>query len=195
MPLALQAQALAPVAGGPSVNLPPFDPPALRRATIKAMGKLSPAEIEEYFSIHLPYRTRILAAHYRMTREPWTSDRGDVAWLEGCFEASLIHGRMFLNVLGISKDKNDQLIPFVFRRDDVSAEDLGGWLVDLATLPAADRFLFIGFLKMVDKGAAHLTTPMKHPLEDTHNAISRILHYLKVNLYDAVGRPLEQSVP
>jgi hypothetical protein len=28
------------------------------------MGKLSAALIEEYFAIHLPYRTRVLVAHY-----------------------------------------------------------------------------------------------------------------------------------
>ena len=32
------------------------------------MGKLSAAQDEEYFAIHLPYRTRIRMAHYRMTR-------------------------------------------------------------------------------------------------------------------------------
>jgi hypothetical protein len=52
---------------------------------------------------------------------------------------------MYLNALGISKNKHDQLIPFVFRDDDVSAEDLGGKLVDLALVPEADRNLFVGF--------------------------------------------------
>ena len=39
------------------------------------MGKLTPELIEEYFDVHLPYRTRILLAHYRMTRAPWHGDR------------------------------------------------------------------------------------------------------------------------
>src|SRR4249920_3007214 len=30
------------------------------------MGKLKPKEIDEYFDVHLPYRTRILLAHYKM---------------------------------------------------------------------------------------------------------------------------------
>jgi hypothetical protein len=53
------------------------------------MGKLSAALIEEYFAIHLAYRTRILVAHYRMTRQAW---HGDLAQLEAAFEASLITG-------------------------------------------------------------------------------------------------------
>jgi lipopolysaccharide biosynthesis glycosyltransferase len=159
------------------------------------MAKLSATQVEEYFSTHLPYRTRILVAHYWMTRKPWTAERGDVAWLQGCFEASLITGRMYLNVLGISKNRHDQLTTSVFRADDVSAEDLGGRLVDVATLPATDRDLFVGFLKMADKGAAHLTTPMKHSWEETHTAISRICHYLKVQLYGPVGKTLEKAVP
>lgn len=48
---------------------------------------------------------------------------------------------------------------------------------------------------MADKGAAHLTTPMKHPWEETHIAISRICYYLRVHLYDAAGKTLEQAVP
>ncbi len=159
------------------------------------MGKLSDTQIKEYFSTHLPYRTRILVAHYWMTRKSWTVERGDVAWLQGCFEASLITGRMYLNVLGISKNKNDQLVRPVFRDDDVNAEDLGGKLVDLTTLPAGDRDLFIGFLKMADKGAAHLTVPMTQPWEETHVAISRICRYLQIHLYDPAGETLEGAAP
>src|SRR5258708_34167412 len=72
------------------------------------MGKLSADLIEEYFATHLPYRTRILLAHYRVTRAPWHGDR---AQLEAAFEASLITGRMYLNVLGLSKNRQDVLVP------------------------------------------------------------------------------------
>jgi hypothetical protein len=123
------------------------------------MGKLTESQIDEYFAVHLPYRTRILLAHYRMTREPW---RGDRAQLEAAFEASLITGRMYLNVLGISKNRHDVLVPSRPQDDDVSAGDLGGTLVEIATLTPEDVSLFTGFLRMVDKGAAHLTMPMQH---------------------------------
>jgi hypothetical protein len=83
----------------------------------------------------------------------------------------------------------------VFRDDDVSAENLGGKLVDLKSLPEADRDLFIGFLKMADKAAAHLTKPMKHPLENTHIAISRICLYLQTYLYNPAGKTLKAAVP
>jgi len=102
---------------------------------------------------------------------------------------------MFLNLLGILRNKHDQLIPYEFREDDVSAGDLGGKLVDLTTLPAEDRDLFVGFLKMADKAAAHLTMPAKHPWEDAHVAITLICRYLKVHLYYPAGQILEGAVP
>ena len=116
------------------------------------MGKLSAALIEEYFKIHLPYRTRILVAHYLMTRQAW---HGDLAQLEAAFEASLITGRMYLNVLGVAKNKHDVLVPLRPKDDDVSAADLGGTLIDIAALTPGDVALLTGFLKMADKGAAH----------------------------------------
>jgi hypothetical protein len=82
------------------------------------MGKLTAPQIDEYFTIHLPYRTRIPLAHYRMTREPWHGDR---AQLEATFEASLVAGRMYLNILGIAKNRQDLLIPFRAQHDDVTA--------------------------------------------------------------------------
>jgi hypothetical protein len=131
------------------------------------MGKLTPVQIDEYFENHLPYRTGILLAHYRMTRESWT---GDVGTLNACFVASLVTGRLFLNVLGVGK-KGGQLCPFGGRGDDVNAEDLGGKFIDLAKLPQGDKALFIGFLKMADKAAAHFTMPMTHDWSKTHEVI------------------------
>jgi len=155
------------------------------------MGKLSAAQVEEYFAIHLPYRTRILMAHYRMTRQPW---HGDLAQLEAAFEASLITGRMYLNVLGVSKKKHDVLVPFRPKDDDVSAADLGGTSVDISALMPDDVALLIGFLKMADKGAAHLTLPMPHPVDQTHIAIVRICELVKAHLYDATGRTFEITI-
>jgi hypothetical protein len=157
------------------------------------VGKLTLTQIEEYFATHLPYRTRILLAHYRMTRKPW---HGDLAQLEASFEASLITGRMYLNVLGISKNRHDALVPPSRKfGDDVDAVDLGGRLVDIGELSQADVSLLTGFLKMVDKGAAHLTEPMKHPVDKTHEAISRVCELLKVHLYDATGRKFPIPLP
>jgi hypothetical protein len=155
------------------------------------MGKLTSSQIDEYFAIHLPYRTRILLAHYRMTRVPWF---GDQAQLEAAFEASLITGRMYLNILGISKNRRDVLVPPRIEKDDVSAADLGGSTIDLGALLPEDVWLLTGFLKMADKGAAHLNTPMQHPVEYTHIAIARICELVKVHLYDATGRTFEVTI-
>jgi hypothetical protein len=89
--------------------------------------------------------------------------------LEAAFEASLITGRIYLNVLGVSKNRHDVLQPTRFQEDDVSAADLGGGSIDISTLTPDDISLFTGFLKMADKGAAHLTMPMQHPVDQTHS--------------------------
>jgi hypothetical protein len=126
-----------------------------------------------------------------MTRGPWF---GDQAQLEAAFEASLITGRMYLNILGISKNRRDVLVPPRSEKDDVSAADLGGSAIDIGTLSPEDVSLFTGFLKMADKGAAHLTMPMRHPVEYTHIAIVRICELVKAQLYDATGRTFEVTI-
>ncbi|MBI5083065.1 MAG: hypothetical protein HZB13_00480 [Acidobacteria bacterium] len=155
------------------------------------MGKLEPADIDEYYEKHLPYRTAILLAHYRMTREPWT---GDVGMLDACFVASLVTGRLSLNVLGVGMQRG-KLCRVHGRRDDVDAEDLGGKFIDLATLPASDETLLVGFLEMANKAAAHFTLPTDHDWERTHEAIIRIHHYLRHSLYGHAGRRLTDAIP
>lgn len=154
------------------------------------MGKLSSGQIEEYFAEHLPVRLRTLLAHYRMTHERGTkkdkSYRGDLGQLEACYLASLVSGRTILNLVGIGKSANG-LKRFKFKPDDITAEDLGGMLVAFP-LPPADDDLFTSFLKMADKAAAHFTTPMQHPWEQSHEAILRIYEYAKLHVYDATGR-------
>ncbi|MBA7695407.1 hypothetical protein ES703_104033 [subsurface metagenome] len=155
----------------------------------KPKAKLSPKQVDEYFRYHLPYRNRILSIHKKLCEQgPW---EGDQAVLEACFEASLVTGRMYLNMLGIRRsDRNDKLVAMKFRPDDVSVKDLCGKLVDVTSLPALDYDLFVGFLRMADKGAAHLTMPMNHPWQRTHEAIERIVYYLQTNLYDVLNREM-----
>jgi hypothetical protein len=148
------------------------------------MGKLTPEEINEYFEKHLPYRTGILLAHYRMTRTPWADDVGR---LNACFVASLVTGRLFLNVLGIGK-QGQSLAPYKPQVDDVTAVDLGGLNVELTALPIDEQTLLFDFLKMADKAAAHFTIPIAHDWAKAHEVILRIHHYLKVYLYDHTGR-------
>jgi hypothetical protein len=66
-----------------------------------------------------------------MTRAPWDGDR---AQLEAAFEASLISGRMYLNVMAVSKNRQDALVPGRPQADDVGAADLGGTVVDIGLL-------------------------------------------------------------
>ncbi len=69
------------------------------------MAKLTQDQIDEYFRDHLPYRVGILLAHYKMTRPSQTDGH---AFLNPCFEASVVTGRLFLNVLGIFKNSRSQ---------------------------------------------------------------------------------------
>jgi len=69
-----------------------------------------------------------------------------------------------------------------FRSNDISAEDLGGRLVDVQKIPVSDKTLFEGFLQMANKNV-HLTKPMNHPWDRTHDAIELIVRYMKEYLY------------
>ena len=147
-------------------------------------GKLIPTEIDEYFEKHLPYRIGILLAHYKMTRVSWT---GDAAQLNACFIAALVTARLFLNLLGIGKT-GTTLTAYSPQPDDVIANDLGGKLIDPATLSAGERDLLLGFIVMADKAAAHFTLPMEHDWTKTDEVIKLIHGYLRSNLYDPAGR-------
>lgn len=154
------------------------------------MGKLTGTEIDEYFAVHLLYRTRIMLAHYKMTHDSAGKDRawtGTPSWLDACFIASLVTGRLYLNLLGIGK-KGGALAAFSPQTDDVTADGLGGVLLDPSKLPAGEQKLFLDFLIMADKAAAHFTVPKGHDWSKTHDVIKRIHGYLKSNLYGPTGR-------
>lgn len=150
------------------------------------MRKLIPEQIDEYFSNHLPYRTRIIKAHKSITDKGVYY--GDKAILEACFEAALITGRMYLNLLGISKNGIGQIIKPNFRKGDITAEDLGGVFVDINLLSRSDKDDFLNFLIMVDKGAAHLTLPQEHDWQKTNLVIDKILDLIKTHIYDTTNR-------
>ncbi|MCF8454139.1 MAG: hypothetical protein K9G42_13105, partial [Pedobacter sp.] len=117
---------------------------------------------------------------------------GNPALLDASFEASLITGRMYLNVLGVSKKNNSIDIP-IYKTDDLNATDLGGKLIDLSTLSQTDKDDFFNFLIMADKGAAHLTLPRRHDWENTHFVIDKIVSYVKTHIYSPAGRLFEQA--
>jgi hypothetical protein len=146
----------------------------------KEMNKLPPQLLEEYFAIHLPYRLRILLAHYRMTRRTWA---GDQAQVEAAFEASVITGRLLLHVLGIGRTGNGVGRPRV-ETDDVDATDLGTHPIDLSAIPKDDEKLFSEFIRMAHKASAHFTKPDTYAVEQTHIAITRICEYVKEHLFD-----------
>jgi len=131
-----------------------------------------------------------MLAHYKMTHDSAGLDRAwknDPAWLDGCFIASLVTGRLYLNVLGIGK-RDRALTPFGNKGNDVMVDDLGGVRLDVPKLPGGEQQLFLDFLIMADKAAAHFTMPKNHDWSKTHD-IMRLIHgYLKSNLYYPAGR-------
>jgi hypothetical protein len=77
----------------------------------------------------------------------------------------------------------------------VTVDDLGGILIDPATLPQAEQDLPLNFLIMADQAAAHFTLPIDHDWTKTDEVILRIHHHLKVNLYDPTGRMFSDATP
>lgn len=154
------------------------------------MSKLSGQQIEGYFQHQIPYRVGILLAHYKMTHDrngnnkSWTGSPGP---LNACFVASLVTARAFLNLLGIGK-KSGVLCVFEPKSNDITAADLGGTCIDLATLSQNQKKLLLDFLKMADQAAAHFTTPQVHDWARTHEVITLVHGYVKAHLYDATGR-------
>jgi len=150
------------------------------------MDKLRPDQIIEYLDLHVPYRVNIMLAQYRIARRnlPVGKDINDA-----CFVASLVTTRLFINMLGITKDVTGISV-FKPRLTDVCVDDMGGTLIDPETLPPADRELILNFLKMADQAAAHFTVPIKHKWERSHEVILLVYELLKVNLYDRVGRAI-----
>lgn len=146
-------------------------------------------DASEFFEKHLPYKTRILLAHYKMTdggKREWTADTGQ---LDACFVASLVTARLYLNFLGLGKSKG-VLAPYPHdpNSDDVSVTDLGGVALTLNDLKPGEDTLFYNFIVMADKAAAHITKPKPHDWSVTHDVIQRIHGYLQTNLYTPAGR-------
>ena len=151
------------------------------------MGALSKDEIVRHFAEDLLYRTGVLLAHHKMTRESWTAQRGPAQWLNACFVASLVVGRTHRSMLGIGKS-GDALAPFDVKADDVTFEELGGTLVEVSTLTGGECALLLGFMIMADKADAHLRCGNLILWDRTHEAIEWIYRHLKTNLYDAAKR-------
>ena len=157
------------------------------------MGKLTPEQVDEYFTTHLPYRTRILFAHFNMRHDPVTGKfipwSGTQSWLDAAFVAFLVTARLYLNVVGIAKNgKGTKLVNFEARADDITVDDLGGKRVSIATISLADQKILLDFLIMADKAAAHFTSPYPHVRTTIPRVVVLIHGYLKTHLYDEVNR-------
>jgi hypothetical protein len=158
---------------------------------IDVMNKLQAHQVIDYLDTHVPYRLGILLAHYRISvkKSPLVDDH---AVANACFVASLVTARMCLNMLGIAKDKRKNcLVRFQPRDTDVCADDLGGTLIDPATLAQDEQHLFLNFLKMADQAAAHFTVPIIHDWKVTHEVIRRVHGHLKTHLYGPTNRRIQ----
>jgi hypothetical protein len=143
-------------------------------------------EVERYFSIHLPYRLGILVAHQNLCAAGGCNVAGV---LNATFVGSVLAGRTLLEIMGVRRDPmKGCLRQSSARLHDVDAKHLGGTYIDVLNLSSADRSLFEDFLRMADKGVVHFTFPEKHAVDQTHIALDRIRHFVKLHIYDATGR-------
>lgn len=138
-----------------------------------------------------------MLAHYKMTHDSAGNDKSwmlNPAWLDSCFIASLVTGRLYLNALGIAKQAS-AIAAFSAKPDDVTVDDLGGIRLDPGALRPHEPRLFLDFIIMADKAAAHFTTPRAHDTSTTHAVIKLIHGYLKKNLYDPTARTGLEPLP
>jgi len=94
---------------------------------------------------------------------------------------------MYLNVIGVGRN-GERLAPSRPKKREVGIQDLGAQPVSIRDINPTDTSLFLGFLRMADEGAAHLTVPHDHQVQETHVAITRICEYVKKYLYDSTNR-------
>jgi hypothetical protein len=162
--------------------------------------QLTVQERDDFFSAHLPHRLTLLRAF--RDRQNWGGNWQGTGDIYRCLkDSALISIRLFLQAMGL-KGKYDvtQQDYRLERRnpsprflDDVYIDQLGGQLVDPATIKIDDQRLLAGIYCRAEKELAHLTTHDEAKF-NTSNAliegINLVEGLLRLNLYDKVGRQL-----
>lgn len=152
------------------------------------MAVLTDSQIDDYCNRHLPYIRGVMLAHYVLiARGPY---KDDARILNATFLGSLIAGRMILEFLGVGLDqsKMEAQRPPGKKSDSVWIDDLGGDLVQIATLRSqTDKHRSIcEYIKMAHKAAGHLTVAEDRPHGDLHPMLKII---------DELFRTQMQTVP
>lgn len=145
---------------------------------------------EKYFEEHIPYNLGILLAHYKNTKKPWTQDQNI---LRAMLVGSLVKGRLFLEVLGITYSETEgKLVPKLKGKlDNIYSTDLGGDMIIIDTLDNATKELLYKYLYITNKAEAHFTTDRPYDNSVIHPAILKIASLVKIYIYKDRKFPLE----
>lgn len=107
--------------------------------------------ITAFLEVHIPNRMGILMSHKELCKKTYI---GDPRILNACFIASLVVGRVLLNMLGIGKNSGQLGTP-VYKSNDVNANDLGFNLVSITELSKQDKDDFLNYIIIADRASAH----------------------------------------
>ena len=141
---------------------------------------IDPQVIEQFLSVHIPYRLAMLDFADEVFPPRSTRDSAFV-------EAAIVAGRLLLQFLGLGIDHRGGL-RLVERRsyfasngctDEIKIPDVGGRFVDIASLDSDTRKILAHYYNGASKASAHLTWDSGHQLDpDTLVRGIRTIHDL-----------------
>lgn len=155
---------------------------------------LTPAQVEEYFNEHIPYRLNQLLGFrlYKAHLGPGMSRAMQRRIGPSMVEAAAISGRLFLDVLGVTETREGLAPKTKWRRNDVSLLSFGLPLIHVNSIPVEDRSVLKTFLFQASKSTAHLTHN-EEPMDGWKclpAAVDIVETLLKRHLYQPLGRTM-----
>ena len=165
---------------------------------------LTTAEVDEWFTAHLPYIRTTLITHLRLCENPvlfGTMSEDERHRARVCaYESGVIACRRIIEFLGLSISYKPTY-HLVEKRDYYAAKedgnayeikivDLGGSWVELTTLSDQEKDLLTKVYLTGHRATAHLTygSPYQGEWKIFHDAVRLVDRLLKIHLYDIVGK-------
>lgn len=160
--------------------------------------QLTESEKEEILFDHIPYKlTQLRHHHYykdKFRTQILARDQTLYRKHEICaIEIAFVAGRLFLEFLGISLDKNTNQIverqSHLIRSDDLFITDFGCNPVQLSSLTQNERDTLSTFYNRANKGSGHFTWQKRQVdgYESVDDGTIIIERLLKTHLYDKLG--------
>jgi len=169
----------------------------------------------EYLEKHLPYRINSMLAHdlimYRKTLPHFASIKdncyGDSAVVEPILEISVIFARTLLNFLGLTFTKENGIIRYNPKLDDLTIKSL---FPDRDYCPLDEKIVIDNYeeictiIRLANKSVAHLTSGVTQTTLNDHNLLPKarkavyelMLKYVpeinKQNIWWTLQKPTEK---